>query len=62
MNSIGGGVYAMDWQQEGIRIWFFPRMAVPVDIRNGNPISSGWEKVYSITPPYFMVADGGFAS
>jgi hypothetical protein len=52
----------MDWQQEGIRIWFFPRMAVPVDIRNGNPISSGWEKVYSITPPYFMVADGGFAS
>lgn len=61
MNSIGGGVYAMDWREEGIRIWFFPRMAVPVDIRNGNPTPSGWGKVDYIQFP-LMVADGRFAS
>ncbi|KAI7189963.1 putative endo-1,3(4)-beta-glucanase [Hortaea werneckii] len=31
-NNIGGGVYAMEWRNEGIRVWFFPRGSVPSDI------------------------------
>lgn len=61
MNSIGGGVYAMDWREEGIRIWFFPRISVPVDIRNGNPTTASWGKVYRFLSP-LTVADGRFAN
>lgn len=28
-NDIGGGVYAMDWTSVAIRIWYFPRGAIP---------------------------------
>ncbi|KAI1298913.1 glycoside hydrolase family 16 protein [Xylaria venustula] len=37
-NVIGGGVYAMEWDSEDIKIWHFPRIAIPYDIRNA-PIS-----------------------
>ncbi|KAI0523681.1 glycoside hydrolase family 16 protein [Xylaria bambusicola] len=33
-NVIGGGVYAMEWDSQDIKIWHFPRMAIPYDIRN----------------------------
>jgi hypothetical protein len=51
MNSIGGGVYAMDWLKEGIRVWFFPHSAIPADIRNGNPTTAGWGKVHLVHSP-----------
>ena len=36
-NSIGGGVYAMEWTSAAIRIWFFPRDAIPTSISSGAP-------------------------
>lgn len=31
-NSNGGGVYAMDWRSNGIRVWFFERNSIPADL------------------------------
>lgn len=43
-NTIGGGVFATEWTDEYIRIWFFPRWAVPDDIEAGAPEPSTWGK------------------
>ncbi|PSK42536.1 hypothetical protein B9Z65_4450 [Elsinoe australis] len=42
LNKIQGGVYAMAWQKENIRVWFFPRGAIPADITSGSPKPAGW--------------------
>ncbi len=44
-NKLGGGVYAMDWRSEGIRVWSFSRGNVPQDILAGNPTTVGWPMV-----------------
>jgi len=31
-NAEGGGIYALEWDSSGIRVWHFPRSAVPKDI------------------------------
>jgi Glycosyl hydrolases family 16 len=36
-NKIGGGVYVTEWVTKGIKIWFFPRKAIPADIAAGTP-------------------------
>ncbi|KAI5273384.1 endo-1,3(4)-beta-glucanase [Aureobasidium subglaciale] len=36
-NNVGGGVYAMEWTDEAISIWFFQRGTIPANIQNGNP-------------------------
>lgn len=41
-NSDGGGVYAMQWTSEYIKIWFFPRPDVPDDITNLTPNPANW--------------------
>lgn len=41
-NDIGGGVYAMEWTNEAIAVYFFPRYAIPDDISSGNPDPSTW--------------------
>lgn len=41
-NSIGGGVYAMLWQDSGIQIFFFPRGSTPSDIAAGAPQPDNW--------------------
>ncbi|MCJ1246803.1 hypothetical protein MMC30_004012 [Trapelia coarctata] len=43
-NNIGGGVYAMELRDAGIRTWFFPRSSLPADISNntGSPDPSSW--------------------
>ncbi|PCH33206.1 glycoside hydrolase family 16 protein [Wolfiporia cocos MD-104 SS10] len=41
-NQIGGGVYAMQWDDNGVSVWFFPRSDIPSDITDGSPDSSGW--------------------
>ncbi|PCH33233.1 glycoside hydrolase family 16 protein [Wolfiporia cocos MD-104 SS10] len=41
-NAIGGGVYAMKWDNSGITVHFFERSAIPADITTGAPQPSGW--------------------
>ncbi len=41
-NAKGGGVMAVEWRTEGIRMWQFPRSAVPNDIAAKNPDPSSW--------------------
>ncbi|KAL0254376.1 hypothetical protein SLS55_009851 [Diplodia seriata] len=36
-NKADGGVYAMEWTSQWIRIWFFPRSGVPGSIGKGSP-------------------------
>jgi hypothetical protein len=50
MINAGGGVYAMDWRNAGIRIWYFSPDAIPDDIASGNPTTSGWGKVRFLIP------------
>ncbi|EJU02026.1 glycoside hydrolase family 16 protein [Dacryopinax primogenitus] len=42
LNNLGGGVFAMQWDDNGIFAWFFHRSSVPPDITNGDPQPSGW--------------------
>ncbi|KAI0028272.1 concanavalin A-like lectin/glucanase domain-containing protein, partial [Vararia minispora EC-137] len=41
-NNIGGGVYSMLWDSNGVSVWFFPRSSIPSDITAGAPIPSSW--------------------
>lgn len=36
-NKQGGGVYALEWTSQYLKIWFFPRHAIPPSIKSGNP-------------------------
>ncbi|KAJ5365965.1 hypothetical protein N7517_008851 [Penicillium concentricum] len=42
MNNRGGGVYALELRDAGIRAWFFPTGTVPTDITVGMPDPSSW--------------------
>ena len=39
-NKQGGGVYAMEWTDTFIKIWYFPRDSIPPSITDGHPDSS----------------------
>ncbi|KAK0391161.1 hypothetical protein NLU13_0662 [Sarocladium strictum] len=41
-NAAGGGVYAVQWDSERIKVWHFPRGAIPADIDAKNPQPAGW--------------------
>jgi len=43
-NKHGGGVYAVEWTNEYIRIFFFPRSKIPRDITMGQPNPAKWGK------------------
>ena len=42
LNAVGGGVYAMEWTSDVIRVWNFVSGLVPSDILSGKPNPSGW--------------------
>lgn len=41
-NAIGGGIYALDWTDERIAVWFFPRYKIPADVFSDSPNPAGW--------------------
>lgn len=41
-NANGGGVYATEWTNSAIKIWFFSRANIPADITSGNPTPASW--------------------
>jgi hypothetical protein len=50
-NAAGGGVYAMDWRDAGIRIWHWPRGSIPSDILSGSPTTADWgEPDFNFSP------------
>lgn len=51
-NKQGGGVYAMEWTEEYLKIWFFPRHSIPSSIAKGDP------DVTEFGTPMALVQDG----
>ncbi|KAF4975137.1 hypothetical protein FZEAL_8036 [Fusarium zealandicum] len=41
-NAANGGVYAMEWDSEYIKVWHFPRGAIPADIGAKMPDPKKW--------------------
>ncbi|KAF7543567.1 hypothetical protein G7Z17_g10641 [Cylindrodendrum hubeiense] len=41
-NAVGGGVYAVQWNNEYLSVWHFPRDSIPDDIESQTPDPSGW--------------------
>lgn len=41
-NANGGGVFAMEWTSSGIKIWFFPRNAIPNGVNGTSPDPASW--------------------
>ncbi|KAF1849916.1 glycoside hydrolase family 16 protein [Cucurbitaria berberidis CBS 394.84] len=42
-NAAGGGVYAMEWTSQFIKMWFFPRNAIPTDLDGSGTVDpAGW--------------------
>lgn len=51
-NNNGGGVYAMEWTEQFVKIWFFPRKSIPASITKGKP------DVSEFGTPMALVQDG----
>ncbi|KAJ5903281.1 CAZyme family GH16 [Penicillium tannophilum] len=49
-NAQGGGVYAMELRDAGIRVWHWVRADIPSDITSGSPDPSTWGKAYADFP------------
>jgi hypothetical protein len=46
-NSAKGGVYAMQWVDAGISVWFFPRSAIPADLVADKPMPWTWQQPFA---------------
>lgn len=42
LNDKGGAIMAMEWRDDGIRMWQFARGSIPSDISNKKPDPSTW--------------------
>ncbi|ETW74900.1 glycoside hydrolase family 16 protein [Heterobasidion irregulare TC 32-1] len=50
-DSQGGGVFAMKWDQDGIAVWGFYRVAVPQDVKDGSPNPANWGTPVAMLAP-----------
>jgi len=41
-NSNGGGVYAMEWTSQHIKVWWWPRGGIPADALGDYPAPEAW--------------------
>lgn len=46
-NDNKGGVYAMQWVNSGISVWFFPRGNIPADITANHPMPWTWKAPFA---------------
>jgi len=46
-NNNKGGVYATEWTNNYISVWYWPRNSIPADITSGNPNPPSWGKAYA---------------
>jgi hypothetical protein len=44
LNEVGGGVFAMEWNSDGISVYHFARGSIPADVLGDSPNPSGWGK------------------
>ncbi|KAF1960350.1 hypothetical protein CC80DRAFT_513935 [Byssothecium circinans] len=42
LNDGGGGVWAVEWTEARIGVWFFPRGEVPEGLKGGSPDPAAW--------------------
>jgi len=49
-NSGRGGVYATEWTQTYIKMWFFARGAIPGDMTSQSPNPNNWGKPFAYFP------------
>lgn len=47
-NAVGGGTYAMQWDDEYIKVWHFARGDAPADIAAKKPEPEGWGKPQAV--------------
>ncbi|KAG5978299.1 hypothetical protein E4U55_006282 [Claviceps digitariae] len=47
-NAAGGGVYAMEWDSDHIKIWHFGRSQIPRDIKSKKPNPDEWGLPHAI--------------
>lgn len=59
-NDASGGIMAVEWRSEGIRMWQFGRGAAPADIADGIPDPSTWGLASADFPNTNCGMDGHF--
>ncbi|OAA62324.1 GPI anchored endo-1,3(4)-beta-glucanase [Cordyceps fumosorosea ARSEF 2679] len=47
-NAVGGGIYAMLWDDDYIKIWHFDRASAPADIAAKQPDPEGWPRPQAV--------------
>ncbi|KAJ6783439.1 hypothetical protein PWT90_01686 [Aphanocladium album] len=47
-NAVGGGIYAMQWDDDYIKVWHFDRSSAPADISAKKPKPEGWGKPQAV--------------